>query len=333
MSSSAAVLADVAGRHRSGLAILRELEGRGVSRFAAARLVTAGLAARYAPGVLSPTSRVAPVNQPLWVPQRYHEQVASGVAAPLLTGATGLLLRRVDEISQPPLPVVRWQRAPRMGQRPWCDVRGRCHTETTQIVEGLRCAGVAVCLADYAADRALGGKALRVAVDAVRWADRAALHELVACWGVLDGHVGARRLLSLYTTGVLDQESEGERAAWRDVFLPSGPPPDCQVWVTGRRRVDFVFLAAALVIEYLGKVHERHMEDDIVRHLELDQAGYDLIPLSRSVLRQDLVGFARHVQRRRREREDLARRGLLRVAPLPVPPSRRIPLTTLAPLG
>lgn len=329
----ATVLDALSLRHRSRLVIQRELDAEGVSRFASGRLVASGAAVRYAPSVLGPASRPLARNGSLWVAARYHEQLGHCSPPPLLTGAAPLALQRVEGFDVPSRPQVRWSLAPRLLDPPWESLGVRPIPENPLVIEGLCCAGPGLALADHALDPSVTDRALRVAVDAVRWRDRATLEDLRARWEELGRHPGARRLLALYFSGVLDQESDGERDAWKDVFLPSGPLPDCQVWLSATRRVDFVFLGAALIIEYLGVVHEGLLEQDAQRTFELSSLGYELLPLTKGVLHRDAGGFARHVHARRRDREELARRGLLRVAPVPLQPPRRVPLRTLVPLG
>lgn len=141
------------------------------------------------------------------------------------------------------------------------------------------------------------------------------------------------RLLSLVSDGSLQHESPRERSTFLDVFGDHPPAPDCQVWLTSRIRVDFAFLFAALVLEYHGEdAHRDRVDDDASRIYVLTQLGHEVMVVTKSMTR-DRPGLARHIQERRRRREELFLAGGLPRPPLPVQPDRLLPLRTLHPGG
>ena len=75
---------------------------------------------------------------------------------------------------------------------------------------------------------------------------------LVGRWKEI-GHPGGRHLYAM--KGAFAQESEGERDAFAALFADDPYPPDCQVVLLERLRVDFAYLYAGLFMEYLGEPH------------------------------------------------------------------------------
>ena len=334
MSSALTTAVRLARAHPSHLVIGRELAAARHPRHVTYGLVGGGHLQLVAPAVFRPT--VVP-EHPLaaaWLPVRYAHQVRGAPDAAHVTAQAALAAYGTEGFELPKVPLVRSEARLGASGASWRVRRGRVAHEHRSLAQRLPVACPGLALADAAEDPAVEERRLRVGIDSTRWLGHSTLAELLAVWQALAGvHTGARRLLALARTGMLDRESEGERVTWSRLFVPHGPLPDCQVWLTPRRRVDFVFLAAGLVLEYLGSVHEGQLEEDAERSWELASLGYELILLTRGLLRRDPAGLATVIHQRRREREDLARRGLLRLAPLPEQPPRRVPLRTLHPTG
>ncbi len=145
----------------------------------------------------------------------------------------------------------------------------------------------------------------------------------------------APQIVERYEAGDFDLESDGERWCYRRLFVgrPGCPPPDCQVWVLHRFRCDFVYVYAQVIVEYLGDVHTTTLHVDTPRTFALMAAGWLVIPVAKQMLIDDADGVAACVQEHRRARERLATEGLLQGVTLPPQPRRRVPLSTLRPLG
>ncbi len=205
------------------------------------------------------------------------------------------------------------------------------HRLATVKTSGLRCAEPGVLLADTVTG--LPDDEVRSLLYASINALRLSPVELVTCWAQMD-HEGARRLRQLAREGVLEHESPAEWSLYDRLFRTSPPPPDCQVWLAPNIRVDFVFLFAALVIEYYGeKPHADRVDADATRVYALRRMGNEVLVVTKSMTR-DLPALGRHIHEVRRRREDLMLRGQLRRPTLPPQPGPRItPLRTLVPGG
>ena len=138
--------------------------------------------------------------------------------------------------------------------------------------------------------------------------------------------------MALFDTGCFEHDSEGEWGAFNALFGPGVPPPDCQVWLSDFIRVDFVYLYAALVIEYLGRVHRNQLEKDTTRTYALRRLQCDVIGVTASML-HDAGTLSHTIQQARCERERLRAEGRINHEPLPPQPPRLTPLRTLAPAG
>lgn len=310
-------------RRNAGLIDLGEIRRLGFDRRRAAEWVTAGWLERVVPGVYRKPG-AAPPEQCLHIPLRYlhrDEPVLTATGALAWFGTEGFELPCVPTVLVPRTRQLRLASAPFTIQRTALDLVPRW------AFRGLHVAAPARALADAALIPSTGDKALRVAVDHVR--QRFGLHatQLVQEWQGIR-HRGARRLLAMAAEGVFEQESEGERDAFQTVFRPHPPVPDCQVVLAGGVRVDFAFLFAALVIEYLGAVHNRQVDRDTRRTYGLERHGLRVIAMTKSMLR-DADGLAAHIHGIRRHRERLMRQGLLRPPPLPAPGPRLTPLRTV----
>ncbi len=97
--------------------------------------------------------------------------------------------------------------------------------------------------------------ALRAAVDSLRWRGLVGDKRLGACLEAFGNHDGACTLRRLYQSGLFELESEGERDAWPLVSRVQ-PPPEPQVWITPRIRVDFLWAVARYILEYQGGGHD-----------------------------------------------------------------------------
>lgn len=139
------------------------------------------------------------------------------------------------------------------------------------------------------------------------------------------------RLLTLVADGSLQHESPAERSTFLDLFTDHPPAPDCQVWMAPNIRVDFVYLFAALVLEYHGEdAHRDRVDEDATRAYSLAQLGVESLIITKSMT-HDRGGLASHIHDRRRHREQLFLQGRLPRPPLPAQPDRLVPLRTLYP--
>lgn len=140
------------------------------------------------------------------------------------------------------------------------------------------------------------------------------------------------RLEGLVADGSLQHESPAERRTFLDILSAHPPAPDCQVWLTPHRRVDYAYLFAALVLQYHGEdAHKDRVDEDAMTAYELAQLGYDTLVITKSMTRSP-DRLAAHIHERRTGREQLFLEGRLRRPPLPVQPERLHPLRTLFPL-
>ncbi|MEE8599699.1 hypothetical protein [Euzebya tangerina] len=156
--------------------------------------------------------------------------------------------------------------------------------------------------------------------------------ELVHAWQLLT-HAGATRLLRMAEAGDLEHESVAERTVYREVFQAFPPAPDCQVWLAPDIRVDYAYLAAGMVLEYLGEAAHAHSVDrDGTRTYALRRLGFDMFGITKSMLK-DKPGLAATVHSTRREREQLILDGRLPRPAVPAQPDRLTPLRTLHALG
>lgn len=315
-------------RSHHELAAAWELRGLGVDRGKEGRLVAHGLLDRALPGVVRGTARAGPEWQPVAAAVRYLQRDPCDRRPLAVTGSAALALHGLDGCQFPARPVlaVPEGRRIRLGHAPFELLRDPVTSTVRR--HGLPVATVERAIRDLARAEDVDDARVRHAVDAARWAG--ALRP--AAWAAeLRQHPhSAARLRSLHNVGVFEQESEGERWAFDVLFRPHPPLPDCQVWVLPGIRVDFVFLYAALVVEYLGDVHTTALQADSSRTFALTRSGYLPLPVTATMLREpDEVALEIHALRRRREA--LAARGLLDRAPLPIQRHRLRPLRTLGP--
>lgn len=318
----------LARRSPAGLVTMRQLQALGIDRRKVPRWLGAVLE-QVLPGVYRLAGDPVPAFQSLHAPLSYFGRPADRQPAALISGEAMLALAGVPGCVIPaePLVLIDRDRRCRLNGAPFHTARVALADVHRERHGGVSTVDAAQALADIAWDPDRSDHELRVLVDAVRWARNIPVTELAARWRRI-GHAGARRYLGMLTA--FEQESEGERRAFAALFPPFPPLPDCQVVVVGRLRVDFIYLSAALVIEYLGAVHDGKADQDAVRVLAIERPGYRVFIVTRSMLR-DLETTAAHIQSVRRDRERLVAEGRLALPPMPTQPPRLTPLRSLRP--
>lgn len=126
----------------------------------------------------------------------------------------------------------------------------------------------------------LGDRALRRAVDAVRWQERRAFVAMLEEARRRPARdPGAGRLLAAAEAGWFDQESEGERtlAVALQGFLPE---LEWGVWLAPDVKVDAFWREAGIVLEYQGRRHhggDLDRERDRRRHERLRALGFEVV--------------------------------------------------------
>lgn len=322
----------LARRSAGGLLSLPDLASAGYDRRRAAAWARGGLLERVMPGWYRVAGWPVPPEQCLHVPLRYLAGCSTTGPPPLLSGEAALALRGTEGFALPcrPLVLVNQGRRVRLTGAPFTVRHVRLDQQPRERVQGLEVADPARSLADAALSPRTVDRTLRVAVDDLRNRYRLPAADLVARWQAEARHPGARRLLAM--SEAFEQDSEGERDAFARLFRCCPPLPDCQVQLTERFRVDFAFLFAALVIEYLGDVHDGQADRDTSRTFALERLGHRVIGVTRSMLRHSGEVVA-HIHAVRRDRERLMLEGRLRRPPLPPQPPRLVPLRTLTPSG
>lgn len=313
-------------RSPGGLITLRQLQSLGFDRRTVARWLRAGLE-QILPGVYREAGVPVPSTQRLHLPLRYLERPTDREPSALISGEAMLVLAEVEGCVVPELPLalIDRDRRCRLSDAPFRIARVALQAIPRELHRGIATADPAQALADVAWDTDRPDREVRVMVDAVRSSLRIPIVHLVSRWQEI-GHPGARRLLRM--SPAFEQESEGEREAFATLFPCCPPLPDCQVVLVGSLRVDFVYLSAALVIEYLGEAHDGKADTDATRSFALEGPGYRVISVTRSMLR-DPRPTATHIQRLRRDRERLVAEGRLVLPPLPPQPPRLVPLRSL----
>lgn len=328
------ILFALADRHPAGIFCRKQVFRAGCNDRDISRWVADEVIERLAPGWYRLSARPRHPQMHLHLPLDYTRFKRAG-AVPRLSGGAGMQALDLDDPQpdEPPLLLVDRGARIRVRNPPW---RHR-HAElsgTRLLRPGrFRVASGARVLADLAEDGVAEDKLL-VACDQVRNRLRTTTVDLIREWQGMR-LAGARRMLAIAATGALDVESSGERTAL-DVLFGSHPPaPDLQVQVTERRRADYAFVFAALILEYHGEdAHSGQVDADAVRASEITAPGWDHMVITKTMVQPAWAArTAAQVHRRRTEREALMMEGRLRRPPLPVQPPRRTPLRTLAPLG
>lgn len=138
------------------------------------------------------------------------------------------------------------------------------------------------------------GKRLRTAIDSAKWRQLTSNSRLRECARAV-GHAGAQVILDLLDAGVLDHESEGERAM-RPVVGDLEPPPLWQRWIAPDIRVDCLLADVPVILEYLGEdghhTEEQRRRDD-ARDRRVRQLGYHIEYISKEDVRDPQVLKAR----------------------------------------
>lgn len=274
----------------------------------------------------------------LAVAQRYAERkgrwaCAASERTSCLTGRQVLGLLDVEGFSVFGLPLVALpkDRLVRLKDPPFAVIHLPWDVVVWQEVNGLWITDPGLTLAVVAADAGVTDKRLRVACyDLIN-------KGLVTAVGLLERWQqlplpGAARLLEMAADGFLQHESEGERTCFLHVFVGRGPLPDCQV-IIGPYRVDFVFIAAGLIVEYVGeRAHVNRMQEDARRTYALEQAGWRIVVVTKAMLGQP-ERLAKHIHTLRRDRELEVAIGRLPPFSVPPQPPRVVALRTLQPAG
>ena len=309
----------------------RQLSRGGVPRRWVLALAEEGLVERMVFGVYRDPAAESPPTQDLHAVRAYLEQRRPEACLPdVISGGASLAARAIEGFALPYRPVVLIDPGRHIRRRrpEFTTLRTDLARIAAEEVGGLLLAAPARALVDAAADPGVTDLQLRTGTDDLRNRRMLDIVEAVAYWTELS-HRGARRLAGMAAAGDFEQESEGERDAFRRLFDLHPPAPDCQVDLGPSIRVDFVFLDAALVIEYHGRVHDGSVDKDATRVWALTLLGYEVIVVTRSMMR-DPAALAAQIQARRLQRAHLIRAGHLRRPLLPPQPPRLTPLRTLA---
>lgn len=140
----------------------------------------------------------------------------------------------------------------------------------------------------------LTGKRLRTTIDSAKWRQLTSNARLRACARAV-GHAGAQVILDLLDAGVLDQESEGERAL-RPILGNLDPPPLWQRWIAPDIRVDGLLADVPVTLEYLGEdghhSDEQRRRDD-ARDRKIRRLGYHVEYFTKEEVRNPEVLRAR----------------------------------------
>lgn len=321
-------------RRPGGVVTTAELRRAGCSYDTIARLHDDGVLRRLLHGTYVLADVPEPPERCVALPIRYLSQRRpEGHRPAVVSGTAGLALHDRGPFALPhvnPLVLVDPECRLRPAHVPWTTVRAEQPASPVS-VRGVPTAPPLRCLADAAGEKGVTDKALRLSVDDLRGADRLLMPDIVDGWRASRG-LGVNRLERMLEEGQFEQESEGERRVFQTVFVPHPPLPDCQV-VVGRYRVDFIFISAALIVEYYGLgTHAHRVDADAVRIHALEALGYRVIVVTRSMLKRP-GPLAAHITLIRRDREQRIARGELPAPPLPTQPRRVAPLRTLYPLG
>jgi hypothetical protein len=186
------------------------------------------------------------------------------------------------------------------------------HTTTLEpadfsTVDGIACLSAARALIEVAPH--ISEKALRVAFDSARrsglltvaWLERRAI--------ALGTHYGARLVLKMIGTKVLEQESEGERVLSKLLTGVDGLEWGVSDLVPGRR-LDCLDRDALLVIEYDGRDHHvlptdrdaDGLRDIEVRSVKVDGIPLDIVRITGGMIKEHPQRVRDFIERRRDER-------------------------------
>lgn len=261
---------------------------------------------------------------------KYLDQRVGGDRTPAcVSGDTGLAAHGVlPEPDGPPLVLVDARSHPRLPHGFFDTVRHTLRPDQLVRKGHLRMAPLMRCLVDADHQERVDDASLRHAVDAIRLQLRWTMPDIVRGWRAAGGN-GALRLEAMLAAGTFEQESDGERDCFAQVFGVHPPSPDCQVLVLGRLRADFVFISAGVIVEYHGQAeHADRVQEDATRVRALEAAGWRVIVVTAAMLR-DASALAHQIHTIRRSREQLIAAGALPHPRLPIQPERLSPLRTI----
>lgn len=321
-------------RRRDGLVTAAELKSRGLTSERIRRLVAARALTRVRYGVyhdpaIDWTATTGLAARIVYLDQRRPP----GQQPAALTGTHGLRHQGLDLPMAPSaVPTILVDARNRAQPRPtdFRTLRSAYREPHTHVIDGVRTASPGRCLIDAASCENVTDAELRACVDGLRQRRIAGLLELNEVW-VRVPHRGSVRLRDLNASGVFEQESEGERHAFRTLFAGTWLQADCQVWIAPSIRVDFAVLYAATILEYHGEdAHAGRVDEDATRAHAAERLGYRVVVVTRSMLREPrpLRAF---VQRLVTDRGQRIAAGVLPLPPLPPQRGRLTPLRTLYP--
>jgi very-short-patch-repair endonuclease len=107
-------------------------------------------------------------------------------------------------------------------------------------------------------------------------------------------HAGAALFLDLLADGLEASETDGERILGR-LLQHFDPSPEAQVWVTPRRRADWLFRLLRLIFEFQGSVDHgfaARRAADVERDDELGAAGFLVVPVVHADLADEGAALA-----------------------------------------
>ena len=310
----------------SGLLSNRDLNRAGISSKMITQLVKDNVLERRIRGWYRIVGAEIPPEQDLFVAQLYLARrqrncctQSDDVPPSLLTGGRAMDVYGVEVDLVPPTMLIDVDRRVRVPTEVFTILRAHLSAEAWCKRKGLYLPEPPRAVGDYAGEN-VSDLAVRTTVDRLRFIEGMKIVEAVDKWQDTKGP-GFRRLVAMAREGVFDTESEGERRFFNDVLCLGGPLPDCQVWVTPRIRVDFLFIRAALVLEYHGKrAHRDQVDADAMRRYELDRLGLQTLVVTSSMT-ADPVGLWRHIHQLRQQ--GIADIAAGRRPPVALPPQGR----------
>lgn len=257
-------------------------------------------------------------------PPGHVPSVVTGLAALITYGVVGA------DLPQVPLLAVDERSRLRPGNGRFDIVRHTVRPDEAARRAHVRLAPIERAFADAARLASMTDAQIREAADRIRNEGLSTMPLLVSGWRRSGAGVH-HRLEEMLEGGTFEQESDGERDAFRLLFRAHPPEPDCQVVVHSAFRADFVFISAGLIIEYHGREsHRDRVERDATRTLALELAGWRVIVVTASALRE-AARLAAHIHCIRQDREQRITAGTLPRPALPTQPERISPLRTVHP--
>lgn len=311
-----------------GLVPVRTLVRMGFHRQEVAAWAQGGLCDHPAHGVYGALEH-DPAQRRLHLPQTYLDLRRPPEHGPsLLTGVAGLTAHDVPDLPDlTPTVLVDRRCTARVPGLPFTTRRTDLSRVGADRAHKLRVRCAAEAVADAVVEDGVTPLHVRVAVDDLRNRGVFTLPDAVRTWSTMRGR-GARTLMRWVDEGVFEQESEGERDAFRLLLAHDPPLADCQVEMVGPLRVDFVYLDAGYIIEYHGDPHNGTADADATRTDVFEQRGLRVKVVTKSMLR-DAPRVRAQIQHVRQDRAHRVRTGQLILPPLQPQPERVYPLRTL----